>query len=181
MSRFIERAKNSFFKREYKKALLNFSLALKDEPYDLDAKIGVLLSDMAMDKEDEAMALFELYEVSRSEGLDGVDNIIETLLNSNDVEVLASSERENSASYEDGIEYSDFLNLVEDRESFQRALEDLMFSTRIVIHKKEDFMEFVSLLLENNYSNLALDYLESALSLFPHETFFQERLKQLES
>ena len=137
MSRFIERAKNSFFKREYKKALLNFSLALKDEPYDLDAKIGVLLSDMAMDKEDEAMALFELYEVSRSEGLDGVDNIIETLLNSNDVEVLASSVRENSASYEDGIEYSDFLNLVEDRESFQRALEDLMFSTRIVIHKKK--------------------------------------------
>ena len=42
-------------------------------------------------------------------------------------------------------------------------------------------MEFVSLLLENNYSNLALDYLESALSLFPHETFFQDRLKQLES
>lgn len=181
MSRFIERAKNSFFKREYKKALLNFSLALKDEPYDLDAKIGVLLSDMAMDKEDEAMALFELYEVSRSEGLDGVDNIIETLLNSNDVEILASDERKYSASYEDGIEYSDFLNLVEDRESFQRALEDLMFSTRIVIHKKEDFMEFVSLLLENNYSNLALNYLESALSLFPHETFFQERLKQLES
>ncbi len=181
MSRFIERAKNSFFKREYKKALLNFSLALKDQPYDLDAKIGVLLSDMAMDKEEEAMALFELYEVSRSEGLDGMDNIIESLLNNDDVEILAQDETKNVVLYEDGIEYSDFLNLVDDRESFQRALEDLMFSTRIIIHKKEDFIEFVNLLLENNYSNLALNYLESALSLYPHETFFQERLKQLES
>jgi len=181
MSRFIERAKNSFFKREYKKALLNFSLALKDQPYDLDAKIGVLLSDMAMEKEEEAMALFELYEVSRSEGLEGVDSIIETLLSSDDIEIVESDDDKNSATYEDGIEYSDFLNLVDDRESFQRALEDLMFSTRIVIHKKEDFMEFVSLLLDNNYSNLALNYLESALSLYPHETFFQERLKQLES
>ncbi len=181
MSRFIERAKNSFFKREYKKALLNFSLALKDEPYDLDAKIGALLSDMAMEKEEEAMALFELYEVSRSDGLEGMDSIIETLLNSDDVEILINNEFNNHQSYEDGIEYSDFLYLVNDRESFQRALEDLMFSTRIIIHKKEDFMEFVGLLLDNNYSNLALNYLESALSLYPHETFFQERLKELES
>ena len=181
MSRFIERAKNSFFKREYKKALLNFSLALKDEPYDLDAKIGALLSDMAMEKEEEAMALFELYEVSRSDGLEGMDSIIETLLNSEDVEILINNEFKNHQSYEDGIEYSDFLYLVNNRESFQRALEDLMFSTRIIIHKKEDFMEFVGLLLDNDYSNLALNYLESALSLFPHETFFQERLKELES
>ena len=181
MSRFIERAKNSFFKREYKKALLDFSLALKDEPYDLDAKIGALLSDMAMEKEEEAMALFELYEVSRSEGLDGMDEIIETLLNGDSIELLVNDEVKNRASYEDGIEYSDFLYLVDDRESFQRALEDLMFSTRIIIHKKEDFMEFVNLLLENNYSNLALNYLESALSLYPHERFFHERLRELES
>ena len=181
MSRLIERAKNSFFKREYKKALLNFSLALNAQPYDLDAKIGVLLSDMAMEKEEEAMALFELYEVSRSEGLEGVDTIIETLLDSETIEIVGKDIAKATALYEDGIEYSDFLNLVDDRESFQRALEDLMFSTRIVIHKKEDFIEFVSLLLENNYSNLALNYLESALALYPHETFFQEGLKQLES
>lgn len=180
MNRFIERAKNSFFKREYKSALLNFSLALKDEPYDLDAKIGALLSDMALEKEEEAMALFELYEVSRGEGIDGVSHIIETLLN-DDIEIISNKEVENITTYEDGIDYRDFLNLVDDRESFQRALEDLMFSTRIVIRKKEDFIEFLQLLMANNYSNLALNYLESALSLYPHETYFQDTLKQLES
>ncbi len=181
MSSVIERAKNSFFKREYKKALLDFSLALKDEPYDLDAKIGALLSDMATEKEEEAIALFELYEVSRSEGLHGIEHIIETLLDGDDAELFVNDEMKDKLSYEDGIEYRDFLYLVDDRESFQRALEDLMFSTRIIIHKKEDFMEFVNLLLENNYSNLALNYLESALSLYPHEAFFQERIRELES
>ena len=180
MSKFIETAKNNFFKREYKKALLHFSLALKDQPYDLDAKIGVLLSDMAMDQEEEAMALFELYEVSRREGLTGVDDIIESLLSDDEIEVIAEEAKVHQP-YEDGIEYRDFISLLENRESFQRALEDLMFSTRIIIHEKEDFMEFVNLLIENNYSNLALNYLESALSLYPHDTFFQETLKQLES
>jgi len=181
MNRFIETAKNSFFKREYKKALLNYSLALKDEPYDLDAKIGVLLSDMAMEKEDEAMALFELYEVSRSDGLEGVSQIIETLLSSEDVDLITPQEDKSFSSYEDGIDYQDFITLVDARGSFQIALEDLMFSSRIVIDKKEDFIDFVNLLIENNYSNLALNYLESALSLYPHETFFQETLKKLES
>jgi tetratricopeptide (TPR) repeat protein len=181
MSKFIETAKNNFFKREYKKALLHFSLALKDEPYDLDAKIGVLLSDMAMEQEEEAMALFELYEVSRREGLSGVDDIIETLLSDENIEIVVEDDKVPQQPYEDGIEYLDFISLLENRESFQRALEDLMFSTRIIIHEKEDFMEFVNLLIENNYSNLALNYLESALTLYPHETFFQETLKQLES
>ena len=181
MSRFIETAKNNFFKREYEKALLHYSLALKDEPFDLDAKIGALLSDMAMDKEEEAMALFELYEVSRLDGLEGVSQIIETLLNDDDVDIIINKEVQDVASYQDGIEYKDFLNLVDDRESFKIALEDLMFSSRIVIHKKEDFIDFVQLLMENNYTSLALNYLESALSLYPHEIYFQDTLKQLES
>ena len=180
MNRHIEIAKNNFFKRDYKKAMLNFSLALKDQPFDLDAKIGVLLSDMAMDQEEEAVTLFELYEVSRQEGLKGIEDIIENLLGDNEMD-NTENDSEIYQPFEDGIDYRDFVRLVENRESFQRALEDLMFSTRIIIHEKEDFMEFVNLLIENNYSNLALNYLESALSLYPHETFFQETLKQLES
>ncbi len=180
MSRFIERAKNNFFKREYKKALLNFSLALKDEPYDLDAKIGVLLSDMAMEKEEEAMALFELYEVSRHKGVEDIYEILETLLDSDRPDISENIKLKNFENFENGITYKDFLYLVDDRESFQRALEDLMFSTRIIIEKKEDFIEFINLLLENNYSSLALSYLENALSLYPHESFFQERIRKLE-
>ncbi len=183
MSRFLEVAKTNFHNREYKKALLNFSLALKDEPHDLDAKIGALLCDMAFEKEDEAVALFELYEGLRSESVESAVDFVEKLLAS-EVDVLDMDEDdsiENQMNYDDGIEYRDFLELVHSRQDFQRALEDLMFSTRIIIHKKEDFIEFVNLLIENNYSNIALNYLESALSLYPHETFFQETLNKLES
>ncbi len=180
MSKFIEVAKNNFFKKEFKKALLNFSLALKDQPYDLDAKIGALLSDMAMEKEEEAMALFELYEASRAEGIEGINDVIASLLESNDFEIIRQEEDKNNVQHEDGILYSDFLQLVDSRDNFQRALEDVMFSTRIIIYEREDFIEFVNLLLENHYSNIALSYLENALSLYPHETFFQETLEKLE-
>jgi hypothetical protein len=81
---------------------------------------------------------------------------------------------------ENGIEYKDFKNLIDDRESFKIALEDLLFSTKIIIHKKDDFIEFVTLLLNNGYTNVALNYLESALSLYPYEIFFQDALSQLE-
>ena len=181
MKQSIERAKNNFLKREYKKALLDFSLVLKDEPYDLDAKIGVLLSDMAMEKEEEAIALFELYESSRQEGLGILDEMVERLLDSEGESLLyTQNTMENEVWEEEGISYKDFLNFVDDREDFQRALEDVMFSTRIVIQKREDFMQFVSLLIEHNYSSLALNYLENALSLYPHEVFFQESLQSLE-
>jgi hypothetical protein len=81
---------------------------------------------------------------------------------------------------EDGVEYKDFLQLCKNKESFKKALEDIMFSTKIIIHKKDDFIDFVNLLIENDYRDLALNYIENALQYYPTEMFFQKKLKQLE-
>jgi tetratricopeptide (TPR) repeat protein len=183
--KYKELANNCFFKREYKKALFNYALALKIDPYDKESRIGALLADMAVEREDEAVALFEYYETTKSLGQDSADEMLEQIINGVDMSsdylsVLLDGLEEHIITMEDGIEYKDFLKLAENENSFKKILEDIMFSTKIIIHKKEDFIDFVNLLIENGYRELALNYVENALSYYPTELFFQKKLKQLE-
>jgi len=140
---------------------------------------------MATDREDEAVALFEYYETKKSLGEDNADEILEKIINGVDadddsINDLLDSLEEFIVTMEDGIEYKDFITLTKSKDSFKKALEDIMFSTKIIIHKKDDFIDFVNLLLENGYRDLALNYVENALAYYPSELFFQKKLKQLE-
>jgi tetratricopeptide (TPR) repeat protein len=183
--KYKELASNSFFKREYKKALFNYALALKQEPDDKESRIGAMLSDMAEDREDEAVALFEYYETTKSLGQDSADDMIEQIIDGVDTSSdyltqLLDGLEAHIITMEDGIEYKDFLELAKMKDSFKKTLEDIMFSTKIIIHRKEDFIDFVNLLIENGYKDLALNYIENALAYYPTELFFQKKLKQLE-
>lgn len=185
MLKYKELANSNFFNREYKKALFNYSLVLEDAPYDKDAKIGVLLSDFAGEKEDEAILLFEHYESAKNLEDNTIDEVIEKIVNSSDLDddyifELLDNLEENIATFEDGIVYEDFLDLVQAKGGFKKAFEDIMFSTKIIIHKKDDFIDFVNLLIENNFKDMALNYVENALLYYPSELFFQKTLKQLE-
>jgi len=185
VNKFKEAAKNSFFKREYKSALLHFALALKESPEDKEAKIGAVLSDMALEKEEEAVALFEYYEATRQQDAENADEIVENIIESVDhgsenLYSLIENIEESLIAFEDGIEYRDFKRVVEDRGNFKDALEDLMFSTKIIIHKKEDFVDFLNQLIEYDYLDIALNYLENALMLYPDDHFFEETLHHLD-
>ncbi len=185
VNKFKEAAKNSFFKREYKSALLHFALALKESPEDKEARIGAVLSDMALEKEEEAVALFEYYEATRQQDAENADEIVENIIESVDygsenLYSLIENIEESLIAFEDGIEYRDFKRVVENRGSFKDALEDLMFSTKIIIHKKEDFVDFLNHLIEHDYLDIALNYLENALMLYPDDHFFEETLQRLD-
>ncbi len=185
MNKFKELANNSFMQRDFKKALLNYSLALKDMPEDKEAKIGAILADLAFEKEDEAVALFEYYEVSKAIGTEDAEEAIERIIEKFDTEndpledLLAAIE-ERVSSYEDGIMFEEFIAHVNSREDIRTALEDLMFSTKIVINRKEDFVELIGILLENGYEEMAYNYIENALLLYPDDTQFYDMLKKLE-
>ena len=185
MIKYKELAANSFFRREYKKALFNYGLALKVNPFDKEAKVGALLADLATEQEDEAVALFEYYETTKSFDQDNSDEIINEIVNGSSLESdyifqLLDGLEEYIVTLENGVEYKDFLQLCEDKNSFKNALEDIMFSTKIIIHRKDDFIDFVNRLIENDYRDLALNYIENALQYYPTEMFFQKKLKQLE-
>lgn len=186
MHRSKEIANNSFFKREYNKALFHYSLALKEEPLDKEARLGVLLCDMAFDKEDEAVALFEFYEATKDSKDMDVYETMEEIIDYVDQEsdnffALMDSVENQIFSIKDGIEYKDFIELVERKNSFKIAMQDLMFSSKIIIYKKDDFIDFINLLISNDFRELALNYIETALNHYPKEIFFHKKLNQLEN
>ncbi len=185
MNRFKELANSSFMQRDFKKALLNYSLALKEFPEDKEAKIGALLADLAFEKEDEAIALFEYYEVTKAVGTENAEETIERIIENYDSENdplydFLSGLEERFVNIEEGILFDEFIAHVNSREDLKTAMEDLMFSSKIIIYKKEDFVELIGMLLDIGYSDMAYNYIENALLLYPEDTIFYELLNELE-
>jgi len=177
-------AKSLFKQRKYQDAMKKFEMILSISPYDIEAKLGLLLCDMAQQRENDALILFEFYEESKKSNISQTNTLLDELLKDDAIklsdESLNFDKIYRSEELKDYVEYRDFLTFVESRGEFKRAFEDLIFSTKIVIDSKEDFIEFISKLLENGYTNTALNYLENAIALYPHEDFFQKTLGQLE-
>jgi len=180
LKKILSKANDNFSAQKYEASLLDFSLVLKDDPDNKEAKIGVLLSDMALSGEDGAQALFDYYAILRSDENTDAETILEDLISSLDgsldkIGKLISEPIQDRLKYEDGIMYSDFKTLVKSRKDFRRAFEDVIFSTRVIITEREDFMDFLDNLVKYEFHEMALNYLESAIVTFPND----ERLRAL--
>lgn len=180
----LSQAKESFSKAEYKNALEKFAEVLRDFPNSKEAFNGVILSEMAMSGEEGAEALFDYYEILREEDKEQADIVMSEILESIDGsleklgEVFSEPLRERFE-FEDGILYSDFQKLLDEGSAFKETFENIMFSTRVMITKKEDFLDFLNKLIENNFTEMALTYLENALSVYPSDKLLYELLKKL--
>ena len=166
----LQRAEGEFLKGDYRNALRSYGLILKDHPSLDEAKIGVYLSDLGIESEEEAQALFDYYQVIKSEKENAVD-IIDGLIDSLDstkqqLQELLVDPLQEQVEYGDGIRYSDFLKLIESRGSFKKAFEDIMFSTKVVITDKDEFIDFVTQLANEGFDEMALGYLDATTSLF---------------
>jgi hypothetical protein len=80
---------------------------------------------------------------------------------------------------EDGILYKDFKALIDEGESFKETFENIMFSTRVIITQKEDFVDFLENLIEHGFAEMALSYLENALSVYPSDILLRKLLRKL--
>jgi len=180
----LTQAKENFSKAEYKRALEKFAEVLQNYPNSKEAFNGVILSEMALSGEDGAEALFDYYEVLKEEDKEQADIIMSEILESMDgsleklSEVFAEPLRDR-LEFEDGILYSDFKTLLDEGGDFKEIFENIMFSTRVIITKKEDFIDFLEKLIANGFSEMALNYLENALSLYPTEKVLHKLLKKL--
>ncbi|HIQ47873.1 MAG TPA: hypothetical protein EYH57_09680 [Sulfurovum sp.] len=169
----LKRAEHAFLKGDFVNALRSYGLILKEYPVLDEAKVGVFLSDLGMESGEEAQALFDYYQVIRDEKENAVD-IIEGLIESLDtsklqLEELLMKPMEEEVEYGDGIRYSDFMDLVKSRGSFKTTFEDIMFSTKVVISNKDEFMHFVKQLSEEGFDEMALGYLDASVSLFGND------------
>ena len=76
---------------------------------------------------------------------------------------------EEELEYGEGIRYSDFLTLVERRGSFRKTFEDIMFSTKVVITEKDEFVDFITKLSAEGFNEMALGYLDASSHLFGND------------
>ncbi|CAA6814452.1 MAG: Unknown protein [uncultured Sulfurovum sp.] len=169
----LERAEMEFLQGNFVDALRSYGLILKDYPSLDEAKIGVYLSDLGVESREEAQALFDYYQMIKEEKTNAVE-IINGLLDSLnhsklDIKKLLADPFEEQLEYEDGIRYSDFIKLVESRGSFRTTFEDIMFSTRVMISNKDEFIDFVTKLSEEGFDEMVLRYLDTTSHLFGND------------
>lgn len=157
-------------KGDYVNALRSYGLILKDYPLLDEARIGVYLSDLGAESEEEAQALFDYYQMIKTEkenAADIIDGLIDSLDSSkHNIQELLLNPIEEQIEYGDGIRYSDFLALVKSRGSFKKTFEDIMFSTKVVITDKDEFIDFVTQLANEGFDEMALGYLDATTNLF---------------
>jgi len=180
----LTKAKDSFSKSNYKDALDKFAQVLQNFPNSKEAYNGVILSEMAMSGEGGAEALFDYYEVLKEEDKESADIIIDEILQNLDgaldklSEILAEPIADRML-YEDGILYEDFKAIIDSGENFRETFENIMFSTKVIITQKEDFIDFLDNLVDHGFKEMALAYLENALNVYPNDIKLIELLEKL--
>ena len=180
----LTQAKDSFSKAEYKNALEKFATVLQNYPNSKEAFNGVILSEMAMSGEGGAEALFDYYEVLKTDDRETADKIMSEILQDMDgslekLSEIFSDPIRQRLEFEDGILYSDFRQLVDEGTDFKEIFDNIMFSTRVIITQKDDFVDFLDRLIEHDFAEMALTYLENALSVYPSDKLLRKLLKKL--
>lgn len=190
INKLFKEANRAFLNGEYKRAIFYYSLILKKDPDNKEAKIGILLSDLATEESEEATVLYDYYYSLKNEKDKDAEKIIEEIINSHDLTMDQISKflNDEPVEYEEGISYNDFKRHIEYRGNFKRAFEDIMFSTKVIIDDKKDFLDFLEDLIENGFEEMAINYLEDATALYPADMKIKElfekirpRIKQYDS
>jgi len=169
----LGRAEVQFLQGEFENALRSYGLILANFPTLDEARVGVVLSDLAMESAEEAQALFEYYHVIKENKENAVGIIEEFLKNmdntSQKLHELLTSPWQEQIEYSDGIRYSDFIASVKSRGNFKKTFEDIMFSTKVVISNKDEFIDFVTRLSKEGFDEMALGYLDASIGLFGND------------
>ena len=160
-----------------------FNEIIVEEPENKEAKLGILLCDMANDNEEQARKIFEYYQFTKMQKVanpeDGILHLISILdKNTNHFISLLNKYEEAQINDIDGILYSDFKKLMNDKNDFKRIFEYAMFSTKIVFTKKSDFYEFLNLLIDNGLGSISMQYIENLSSDITNDNEMQKIIKK---
>jgi tetratricopeptide (TPR) repeat protein len=180
----LNQASSYFLAGQYADAIREYSFALEANPLSKEAFNGAILADMAIGGENGAEALFDYYAILRGEDAEQADMVISEILETMDGTLdqlgsLFDDTMKQRMAYEDGIMYKEFKELVQDENDFNRIFENIMFSTRVIITEKEDFVDFLDNLIDHGYKEMALGYLESALGVYPNDKQLRNLLRRL--
>lgn len=184
-NRVLNEANSLFTQRKFDKALFLYSLLISNFPNNEEYNIYALLCDISIEDENKAIALFDYFFLLKKDDPKEAISYIKNVINAydGDVEKMMDLLKElnlTTVNQLDAINYEDFQLLIKQRGSFKVAFEDIMFSTKVAIEKKEDFYDFVTKLIDNGFNNMAYNYLEGFQDYFFQDKEIVKLYKRLE-
>ena len=170
----LEQAHTFFSQKEYDKALFLYSQVASLNPTNIEYQLYCIFCDVSYENDEKAQNLFEYFSVSKDLNFDDavkfVQETLDTYDNENDKMInLLKDISHTSVESLNAIEYKDFMELVDDRGSFKEAYQDIMFSTKVAISSKDDLVDFIDKLIENNFNDTAYTYLDGFNEFFSYD------------
>jgi tetratricopeptide (TPR) repeat protein len=184
-NRLLDEANSFFTQKEFDKALFLYSQLSSNFPNSKEYPIYALFCDIATEDEEKAISLFDYFSVVKDENIEEAIKYVEDIINAYDGDIDKMMEMledlsNSSVDSLDAIKYDDFKSLINSRGSFRLAFEDIMFSTKVAIENKEDFFDFVSKLIDNDFNNTAYSYLDGFDDYFSYDDQVEKLYKRLE-
>ncbi|MEA2049204.1 MAG: hypothetical protein U9O56_00505 [Campylobacterota bacterium] len=167
----LKLAASYFSARDYYKALFVYSQVLSLEPDNIEYQLYCIFCDLSNENEEKAQSLFDYFIVAKDVNLDQAITYVKDIINAYDGDnekMLGLLKDISSTNVEslNAIEYEDFMELVKSRGSFKEAYQDIMFSTKVAITSKDDLIDFINKLIDNNFNSTAYNYLDGFNEFF---------------
>ena len=184
-NRLLNEANSFFTQRKFEKALFLYSQLSSNFPQNKEYPIYALFCDIATEDEEKAISLFDYFTIVKDENLEEAIRYVEDVINAydGDIDKMMDILKELSSSTVeslDAIRYEDFKKLITSRGSFRVAFEDIMFSTKVAIENKDDFFDFVTKLIDNDFNTTAYTYLDGFNDYFSYDKEIEKLYKKLE-
>ena len=184
-NKLLNEANAFFLQKKFDKALFLYSQLSSNFPENKEYQIYALFCDLASEDEIKAMSLFDYFSIIKEENLEDAIIYIEDVIDAYDGDVDKMMEMLKDLSTStvealDAIRYDDFKKLIDSRGSFRIAFEDIMFSTKVAIENKDDFFDFVTKLIDNDFNTTAYTYLDGFNEYFSYDQEIEKLYKKLE-
>jgi len=184
-NRLLNEANSLFVQKRFDEALFLYSQLSSNFPQNKEYPIYALFCDIATEDVQKAISLYDYFSVVKEENLEEAIRYVEDVINAYDGDIDKMMEMLKDLSNStveslDAIKYEDFKKLIESRGSFRIAFEDIMFSTKVAIENKDDFFDFVTKLIDNDFNTTAYSYLDGFNEYFSYDKEIEKLYKKLE-
>ena len=184
VEKLLQQAHSFFTAKEYDKALFLYSQALYAYPQNIEYQLYCIFCDLGYESDEKAQSLFDYFIIAKDEDFKAAVTYVQDVItaydgDNNKMMGLLHDISTTNVEALNAIEYKDFMDLVENRGSFKEAYQDIMFSTKVAITSKDDLLDFIDKLIENNFDKTAYNYLDGFNEFFSYDkdlTKLYERL-----
>ena len=180
----LKDAHSYFSISQYDKALFLYSQVLSLEPKNIEYQLYCIFCDLGYESDEKAQTLFDYFIVAKDEDFEKAVNYVQDVINAYDgdnTKMMGLLKDISTTNVEalNAIEYTDFMELVQNRGSFKEAYQDIMFSTKVAITTKDDLIDFIGKLIENNFDKTAYSYLDGFNEFFSYDDDLTELYEKL--